>query len=363
MITAEELNVQIGPGFGYSLSKEISDADNNGLDDFAVGAPFGESVVVLRSRPVISFRPAVMLNPSYDAQVIDPENNVAEYIITFQITTYSWTQHYSRNVYARFDLKHDDRIEFNKFQEQFKITNDDRSPGNGITHREYLTFKAKEPKFGIDLNSPDEPKPIWINLKVSYDVDSCQSGTSLLKCPMLAPKVAERVEDLPLKLDIRTGCAQREICRCNLKFSLKEPKSYEVRVGEQKGLDLEFVVTNEDYEPAYGVTIVFQSFVNFPIIHGPRGTCKPYNGTDAELGFVTECSLPKIAKFEEIHRSFRFHFPSDFEGQSNFNIIPVLKHSCYGRNPEMLEKQYRLFELKFETKIELTSSVSSSQIV
>ena len=55
MIPAEELKVQIGPGFGYSLSKEILDVDSNGLDDFAVGAPFGESAVVLRSRPVITF--------------------------------------------------------------------------------------------------------------------------------------------------------------------------------------------------------------------------------------------------------------------------------------------------------------------
>ena len=63
------------------------DVDSNGSDDFAVGAPFGESVVVLRSRPVISFHPAVMLKPSYDAEVIDPESNVSEYRITFQITT------------------------------------------------------------------------------------------------------------------------------------------------------------------------------------------------------------------------------------------------------------------------------------
>ena len=70
MITAEELNVQIGSGFGYSLSKEILDVDLNGLDDFAVGAPFDESAVVLRSRPVITFTHKVKF---YGEQSIDPK--------------------------------------------------------------------------------------------------------------------------------------------------------------------------------------------------------------------------------------------------------------------------------------------------
>ena len=73
MITAEELKVQIGSGFGYSLSKEILDVDSNGLDDFAVGAPFGGAAVLLRSRPVISFKPSVMFHPEYHSQVIDHE--------------------------------------------------------------------------------------------------------------------------------------------------------------------------------------------------------------------------------------------------------------------------------------------------
>ena len=264
------------------------------------------------------------------------------------------------------DLKHDDRIQFNNIQKQFKITNDVTFPDRSNTITKYLTFKAKEPNFGIDPDSPDEPKPILINLKVNYEVDPCPSGTSLLNCPMLAPRVAERQEDLHVKLDIRTGCAQRDFCRCDLKFGLKEPKSYEVR-GEQNGLDLEFEVTNQGHEPAYGVTIEFTSFVDFPIIQGPRGTCKPYNGTNDKGGFMTECSLPKIAKLPnyQTHHSFRFKFPSDFKGENNFNLIPELKHSCNGiANSETLTNpQSPVFQLKFETKIELTSSVSSSQIL
>ena len=55
-------------GFGYSLSKEISDVDSNQFNDFAVGAPYDESAVVLRSRPVISFTQKVRFlgKPSID---------------------------------------------------------------------------------------------------------------------------------------------------------------------------------------------------------------------------------------------------------------------------------------------------------
>ena len=55
------MKVQVGSGFGYALSKEMIDVDSNQFNDFAVGALFGESAVVLRSRPVISFSYKVLL--------------------------------------------------------------------------------------------------------------------------------------------------------------------------------------------------------------------------------------------------------------------------------------------------------------
>ena len=70
---AEELNVQVRSGFGYSLSKEIADIDQNENNDFAVGAPLDENsfAVVLRSKPVIGFKPEVMF-PGRESS-IDPK--------------------------------------------------------------------------------------------------------------------------------------------------------------------------------------------------------------------------------------------------------------------------------------------------
>ena len=69
-INAKDLQLPINSGFGYSLSKEISDVDSNGFKDSAVGAPFGGSAVVLRSRPVVSFQTQVTLVTQGD---IDPK--------------------------------------------------------------------------------------------------------------------------------------------------------------------------------------------------------------------------------------------------------------------------------------------------
>ena len=281
-------------------------------------------------------------------------NCCAGYTLRIDIITSDWNDDF-KDVFARLELDLDDRIEVKNVQRRFKITNGRRT--------KRLNFIAKESNFGIVSSDPNEPKPLRINVKVNYEVDDCPSHKSLLECPMLSPDVSR--DQRNLRIDLRTGCAQRGRCQCDLKFSLKELKSSEVRVGEQKGLDLEFEVTNQGYEPAYGVTIVFQSFVDFPIIQGPRGTCKPYNGTNDKGGFMTECSLPKIAKSEEKHHAFWFKFPSDFKGENNFNLSPELKHSCNGiANTETLTNpQSPVFQLKFETKIELTSSVSSSQIL
>ena len=69
-INAKDFQLPINSGFGYSLSKEISDVDSNDFKDIAAGAPFGGSAVVLRSRPVVSFQTQVTLVTQGD---IDPK--------------------------------------------------------------------------------------------------------------------------------------------------------------------------------------------------------------------------------------------------------------------------------------------------
>ena len=153
-----------------------------------------------------------------------------------------------------------------------------------------------------------------------------------------------------------TGCAEKDKCQCDLAFQLDEQQRFEVEVGAQEFQDIPFQVSNQGDEPAYGVTIVFSSTVHFPKIEGPRGKCQN------EGKYQKICSAPKVPKDSEIRPSFKFFFPSDFEGQDKFNISAELKHSCVGNeNSTRLDIEPH-FELKFESKIELTTSVSSSEV-
>ena len=54
------------------------------------------------------------------------------------------------------------------------------------------------------------------------------------------PEVGEHLEHINMKMDFKTGCEQPNKCKCGMKFSLKNLQSYDVKVGQQNSLDLEF---------------------------------------------------------------------------------------------------------------------------
>ena len=78
VLKAQDFNFPVKSGFGYSLSKEISDVDSNGFTDLAVGAPLADagSAIILRSRPVIDFKSQVIfpnlpdINPDQKSMII-----------------------------------------------------------------------------------------------------------------------------------------------------------------------------------------------------------------------------------------------------------------------------------------------------
>ncbi len=48
------------------------DVDDNGLQDFAIGALFSDKVIILKTKQVVRIRPEVqLLTPSY----VEPKNN------------------------------------------------------------------------------------------------------------------------------------------------------------------------------------------------------------------------------------------------------------------------------------------------
>ena len=73
MITPKDLGFKTPkPGFGYSLSKDKIDVDENKCNDFAVGYPKSSLAVLLRSKEVVILEESSR-SPNYQSGVtIDP---------------------------------------------------------------------------------------------------------------------------------------------------------------------------------------------------------------------------------------------------------------------------------------------------
>ena len=361
-LRAEDFNLPIQSGFGSSLSKEIADVDSNGFNDFAIGAPFHGSAIILRSRPVVSFKPSKV---EFDALPdIDPGQK--NFTLKLRIKTREWT-HFIQDVYAKIDLSFDDRIELLDHQVpsniRFRITKDIQFPDLPLTHIEKLNFQPKRPNFGIDPDDPKEPKPIRIEAQVKFEVNPCSSGQSKILCPILSPHVASNCIDCnpKTKIDLKTGCEKKDACQCDLKFSVEKHSGMKaIVVGQDKHVELELEVVNRGVEPGFGASIVFSSKVNFLSIQGPRGYCNNLNSTNGL--FMKECTLRKLNANNVSNTIFNFKLPTNFEGATDFTIHSGLRSHCNGLSTEDTLDDSLKFELRYETDIKVTPFVPESQI-
>ena len=274
--------------------------------------------------------------------------------MTIEVKTDDWTGYSFENVFANLTVTDiDRRIELKNHEPTFRLQINE----NNKDKIETLTFKAIAENFGVDPTTT--PKPIRVGIKVNYDVDC--SDESSLECPTISSSTLEHSKEVQLVWDLKTGCAQHDKCRCNMKFSSPTLDSQQVKVGEQNDLELPLEVTNSGTEPAYGVKIVFSSEIDFPKVEGPRGFCKSLdrNGNRYEK----ECALQKVAKATTIESSFRFKLPTDFEGKNRFNISAELKDSCNGGENSQRLTNVPDFDVKFNASIEVKSEAHPSQIM
>ena len=61
-----------GSGFGFSVAKHTMDGNGKGIINLAVGAPFESSVIVMKTRRVVSFDPEIRLKKPRN---IDPQQS------------------------------------------------------------------------------------------------------------------------------------------------------------------------------------------------------------------------------------------------------------------------------------------------
>ena len=137
-----------------------------------------------------------------------------------------------------------------------------------------LSFQAVEDRFGISDQDTDEPNPMHLKVKGHFEVNDCPQGTSLIQCPMLSPYVLGSHYELHPKIDLQTGCQNKDACQCDLQFKLMPTsQSREIIVGQKKTIKLSFEVHYRGTEPSYGAKIVFWSRLDFTSIQGLHGNC------------------------------------------------------------------------------------------
>ncbi|XP_065200143.1 integrin alpha-PS1 isoform X2 [Planococcus citri] len=263
--------------FGYSLSGGV-DLDGNGYPDLLIGAYENDTVVLLRSRPIIGFTTKVQ--PEYNLTNIDPNVrncliNNTNYISCFSFETCctitSVVQPYTnRNLRIQFQLEAESfegktsRIWFDDFYKKDHIITKELIMNNKTEHCDRHTAYLKENT--LDIQSPIK---IRMSYKLIHREPEQSSGRDLLSLddyPILNQQEADKVFEATFLKD----CGSNDICesRINLTANLlldqlgikdSDPNMYQLALGERKSLIMNVTINNSG-ESAYQA----QLFVQFP---------------------------------------------------------------------------------------------------
>ena len=320
-------------GFGYSISKEVVDVDNNQFNDLAVGAPFSDKAVLLKSRPVIRFddtEPIVAIDPD----PVDPQSG--QFDIRLDITLASLLNTKPEPIKARIQVElKDDRVNVNPQDRErtIDITTSEKE--------ETFTFTSSN-NFGVTEHDTDEPKPIKINFHIQFELN-CEPS---LDCPVFDQNM-KLSHSLTSTVELFSGCTG-SVCQCDLDLISTMNKT-EIVVGKDKELKLTYDIPNQGTEPGYGAKLILHSNIG---VKTPKGLKCQVNNNGKEL----KCSLKKVKKrsTSKIELSLPL-IVKNFEDQDEFEIIPILNSSCLGKpNSTPLPSPSTLkLKLKFESELRM----------
>ena len=167
------------------------------------------------------------------------------------VKTDNWNLN-SGTVYAKIDVLLDKRVELSGQVSPIEMNikpsyNPSRFVGgarNGFSfpgqELKKIRFKSKPsmPNFGVREDDPDEPEPIKIGFNVTFHLRTCASK-SKIQCPMFDQNL-HKAEFLSKRIDLKTGCQNKDLCKCNLQFHKVSNESAQIHIGTKTHLDLEF---------------------------------------------------------------------------------------------------------------------------
>ena len=240
-----------GSGFGYSLSKNLIDVDDNGANDFAVGAPFDNSVSLYKTRKVVSFTPSVTIRPS------EIDGAVKGFNVTFTIELDG--EQSDQKIYATISLEKSSKFEPESIT-KFGVEKETKKN---------VTLRARNNNF---VPKDSSIKSFWINGIVTFDLGCFQSSVA---CPRINIKSSsdsmtklqepnQITHSFRKRIDLRHECKSDpnnpDNCDCDLKSTKTAlQKNLSIVVGDTRNewLDFDLDLTNDGSEPAYDVVVKF----------------------------------------------------------------------------------------------------------
>ena len=257
IIEPKDLGISVSKGFGYSISKDKVDIDDNGANDFAIGMPFDNQAVVLRTKESIHVDVLSVLTLNNNGQnYVDPSRSNGEFKLSLVLTAKTTKRHLNGDLIADIEVAVLDSRGRPKEANLAKMLR----PGNSNIAQGVVDVIILENQnnFGVTDDSLwIEPLNVKVGIKWKLSKDC-----SRLDCPVLDPR-STGLEKPPiiLPVNLQSGCADNERCKCDLDFKKEVKDKNLVVVGANQVLTVSLSVTNDGKEPSLDTRIEFASDV------------------------------------------------------------------------------------------------------
>lgn len=305
--------------FGYSLNGRI-DIDSNGYPDLLIGCYESNTVVLLRSRPVLD----IITSVTGQLSSIDPDKKGCDMDRNAPGVCFSFKACFKFNSsLSSFDaqkLKY--KIEAETFtgrkyyRVRFKSSLDSDTPNiveNEIImkgssfNREHCSEEIVYLKDKSDIQNPVQFKLTYSLIQKDPILPNPGDPLSDVNIyPILNQREASKIFEAKFLKD----CGANDICESALDVAVdinlkRDEQGKPVLYLGEKQLALSVKVTNSK-EPAYDAMLyVFHpaslSYVGRKVIKGDQIECVPFNGT------VTRCELGNPLKNDEVELQIRFN--------------------------------------------------------
>ncbi|GFY75594.1 integrin alpha-PS1 [Trichonephila inaurata madagascariensis] len=267
--------------FGYSLNGRI-DIDNNGYPDLLIGCYESNTIVLLRSRPVLDIITSVtgqLSSIDPDKKGCDMDRNAPGVWDKIGEKFY-WKKKYYKSSFLKQTLDSDTP----------NIVENEIIMKGSSFNREHCSEEVVYLKDKSDIQNP-------VQFKLTY---------SLIQKDPVQPNPASKIFEAKFLKD----CGANDICESALDVAVdinlkRDEQGKPVLYLGEKQLALSVKVTNSK-EPAYDAMLyVFHpaslSYVGRKVVKGDQIECVPYNTT------VTRCELGNPLKNDEVELQIRFN--------------------------------------------------------